>query len=82
MIDIVDFQRSLGRARSMLNLHESADTLTYRHAIDKNIPVYYTSKYDLIQWLDRWTQERAERILKNDLIYLSPEEEEIAGRLK
>jgi SAM-dependent methyltransferase len=67
MLDVVDFRRLLGHARSMLDIYSYGQTLSYTHAHDKGMPVDYVNKYSLLQWLDRWTPQRAEMILREDL---------------
>ncbi len=67
MIDVVDFRRSLERARSMVDIYAYADTLSYAHARDKDVPVDYQSKYRLLRWLDRWSPQSAESLLNHDL---------------
>jgi len=74
VIDVVDFRRCIERARALLNLHDAPHSLTYRHALDKGVPVEYQNKYSLIQWIDRWTVDRASLILKDDLKTLDENE--------
>lgn len=81
MIDKIDFKRCLARARSAMNLHLARQSLKYGHALDSGLNVGYESKYDLIQWLDRWTKERSEKILSEDLSKLSPDERNLVDLL-
>jgi hypothetical protein len=81
MIDVVDFRRCLEQARSMLDIYACAHTLSYTHARDKGIPVDYQNKYNLLQWLDRWSPERAESVLRHDLGGLKDDESDTAERM-
>ncbi|MHC4697374.1 MAG: class I SAM-dependent methyltransferase [Planctomycetota bacterium] len=81
MIDVVDFRRWLERARSMVDIYAYADTLSYAHARDKDVPVDYQNKYSLLQWLDRWSPQRAESVLSHDLKELRDDEADLAERM-
>lgn len=82
MIDLIDFRRRQQIETAKLQLHESADSYFYAHANDKNIPVFYNSKYNLLQWLDRWTKERAKNILVDDLVELNEDEREFIENMR